>query len=303
MRSRFVRLGLFILIMLIAMQSYAGRKDYVITLRVTNVVQQGVCPPFGSPPSTFGCKNAIGDIHVGRFSIDDALLQQEGDNLPGTIINFFLEISPTTWDQAYPLPITAFLGFRGPVPSTPLVLFAPSPGFDVHNGTITGMKGTITGLQGGVFGRADIPFVDFLGRNFSAAGESGILTGTLEITPVPSSVTYLVCVLFDQTKAVKSGATIAIKLQLCDANGVNLSSPGIAVIATSLIQVSSNAPAAIEDPGNSNPDNNFRFDPTLGGPGGYVFNLKTTGLAAGTWRLMFVAGTDPVTHFVDFQVR
>ena len=37
--------------------------------------------------------------------------------------------------------------------------------------------------------------------------------------------------------------------------------------------------------------------------GGYVFNLKTTGYATGTYRLDFQASGDPVTHSVQFQVK
>ena len=32
-------------------------------------------------------------------------------------------------------------------------------------------------------------------------------------------------------------------------------------------------------------------------------NLKTTGLAAGTYRLNFKAGADPLTHGAEFKVR
>jgi hypothetical protein len=50
--------------------------------------------------------------------------------------------------------------------------------------------------------------------------------------------------------------------------------------------------------GNANPDNNFRFD-----SGYYILNLKTTGLATGTYKLYFTAGDDPVLHSVEFQVK
>jgi hypothetical protein len=298
MKYRFMTLVLLIGIMTVASQAYAGTKDFLITLRVTSIYPPNLPPvvgpgcPGGVIPGTFGCHNGVGDIHVGRFSVDDSLLQQEEDNLPGTISNFFLEISPITWNQNYPFffgpyppyPISFFSGFVRPDPNNPCCVIrpSPSPGFDVHNGTITGVKGTIVGLQGGVFGPADVPFVDFHGRYFGASDGLYGLTGTLLVTPAPTPATYLVCALFDQTKAVNSGATIPIKLQLCDANGANLSSPSIPVIATSLTQVSTVASGAIEAASNSNPDNNFRFDPTIGETGGYIFNLKTTGLASGT---------------------
>jgi len=111
-------------------------------------------------------------------------------------------------------------------------------------------------------------------------------------------VNFNVCVLFDQTKANKSGSTVPIKVALCDGSGNNYSSAAITLTATGLTQVSSASSADVQDAGNSNPDGNFRYD-----NGVYVFNLKTTGLAAGTYAFSFKAQGDPSTHTVTFQVR
>jgi hypothetical protein len=125
-----------------------------------------------------------------------------------------------------------------------------------------------------------------------SSGSSGGLTQNVE---------YGICSLFDQTRSVKSGATFPVKLQLCDANGNNLSASAIVVHAMSVTAVSgfSGTPDA---PGNANPDNDFRFDATLGTSGGYIFNLSTGGLTPGTYSLQFTAGSDPVTHSVNFGV-
>jgi hypothetical protein len=56
----------------------------------------------------------------------------------------------------------------------------------------------------------------------------------------------------------------------------------------------------VEDAGNANPDLGFRYDAELGG---YIFNLKTTVLATGTWELRFTAGTAPTVYGAAFQVR
>jgi probable HAF family extracellular repeat protein len=119
----------------------------------------------------------------------------------------------------------------------------------------------------------------------------------------PSVPTYHICPLYDPSKAVKSGSTIPIKLQLCDANGANLSSPGIILHATGVKLVSTDAPGALEDGGNANPDNNFRYDATLGGTGGYIYNLTTKGLASGTYALEFTAGADTHVYRTQFEVR
>jgi hypothetical protein len=115
-------------------------------------------------------------------------------------------------------------------------------------------------------------------------------------------VTYGICVLYDQTKSVKSGAVFPIKVALCDVNGTNLSSSAIVLHATAVTMVSGFT-GEPESPGNANPDNDFRFDSTLAATGGYIFNLSTQGLAGGTYRLQFSVTGDPVTHAVSFGVK
>jgi sugar lactone lactonase YvrE len=129
-------------------------------------------------------------------------------------------------------------------------------------------------------------------------------TGSASVT---YTVSYNVCILYDPSHAVKSGAVIPLKMYLCDANGNDLSNSGIIVNAFKLVQVSSGATDTIVDAGNANPDNNFRFDPSLGptsaSTGGFIFNLKAN-LMSGTYDLYFTAGNDPSTnHFLQFQVR
>ena len=72
--------------------------------------------------------------------------------------------------------------------------------------------------------------------------------------------------------------------------------------AIALSLVSTDTSQVIEDAGNANPDQNFRFDPTLAGTGGYIFNFKTTGLGPGTYNLTFVVGNDPTTYTIQFKV-
>jgi microsomal dipeptidase-like Zn-dependent dipeptidase len=115
---------------------------------------------------------------------------------------------------------------------------------------------------------------------------------------VSYDVAYNVCLLYDPTKVKKAGSTVPIKLQICDAAGANLSRPDVAVVATSVLMVSTQTSGPVEDPGNSNPDGNFRYD-----SGAYHFNLKTTGLAVGTWELRFRIAGDPTEHGAAFQVR
>jgi hypothetical protein len=117
---------------------------------------------------------------------------------------------------------------------------------------------------------------------------------------------YAACLLYDPTRAVKSGAVIPIKMYLCDAATglIDLSNSGIVVNATRLVQVSTQVTDTITDAGSSNPDNDFRFDSTLGSSGGYIFNLKTTGLSKGQYLLFYRVGSDPEHQpGLPFQVK
>ncbi len=117
------------------------------------------------------------------------------------------------------------------------------------------------------------------------------------------SVAYRICALYDQTHSIKSGATIPIKLELCDASGIDSSASTIVAHATGVVMVSNNASETLQSSGNANPDNDFRFDSTLGTTGGYIFNLSTKGYPTGTFNLQFTAGSDPTTHVTSFQVQ
>ena len=121
-------------------------------------------------------------------------------------------------------------------------------------------------------------------------GAGGVQSHSTTVTLV---VTYNICLLYDSTKAKKSGSTFPIKLQFCDANGNNLSSPTITVPAQSVTMVSTSAPAPLDDSGNANPDFDFRYDPTLPG---YIYNLSPKGISTGTYNLNFIVSGDPVPH-------
>lgn len=129
-------------------------------------------------------------------------------------------------------------------------------------------------------------------NNFEAATAGKSLT-----------VIYKIKALYDQTKVHQSGSTIPVKLQIVNASDANVSSAQITVTFLSVTRVSGDASGEPGETGNANPDNNFRFDAALGETGGYIFNLRTTGLAAGTYSLQFRAGNDPTTHAVQFRIR
>lgn len=115
------------------------------------------------------------------------------------------------------------------------------------------------------------------------------------------TVSYRICVLFDQAKSHKVGSTVPIKLRVCDASGANRSSTAITLTASGLTKLDSTVTSApAEDSGSANPDRAFRYDATLEG---YIYNLSTKGLTRGTWALSFAVNGDPAPHRVTFDVR
>jgi N-acetylneuraminic acid mutarotase len=128
----------------------------------------------------------------------------------------------------------------------------------------------------------------------------GLTSNNYQITFVPGTLTvvYNLCALFDQTAAHKSGSTVPIKLALCDVANANVSSASVPVVATAVFMVSTNAPGPLDDSGDANPDNQFRF-----AGGSYIFNLSLKGYSQGTYTLVFQVGTSPTQYSVQFQVK
>lgn len=122
-------------------------------------------------------------------------------------------------------------------------------------------------------------------------------TGTMT-----QNVQFGICVQYDQTRSVQGGATFPIKVQVCDGNANNLSSPSIVLHATAIIAASGVA-GPVQDSGNANPDNDFRNVGGAGQNAGYIFNLSTNGLATGTYALQFTVTGDPALHTVFFGVQ
>jgi hypothetical protein len=181
--------------------------------------------------------------------------------------------------------------------------------------TFTAFTGTVSGLQNSdavtvtytspgapasaAVGTYDITVASVTFTSGSASNYNVVNnTASKELT-----VSYNACLLYDPTRAVKGGATYPIKMYLCDINNRDVSSPGVVVNATGIYQNSSFA-GAVEDAGNANPDSNFRYDATLGPSGGYIFNLKTSGLGTGGYTLTFTAsGTSSSSYSVGFGVK
>ncbi len=129
------------------------------------------------------------------------------------------------------------------------------------------------------------------------------VAGNSSSVTVTYSVSYRVCLLYGADRAVKAGSTVPIRLQLCDASGGNQSDAGIALTARGVRWISNETTLEVQDAGQANADDTFRFDGSLGGTGGYIFNLSTSGLLPGTYVLVFSVAGDPGEHASELIFR
>jgi len=109
---------------------------------------------------------------------------------------------------------------------------------------------------------------------------------------------FLAPILNDGSSIFKSGRTIPIKFQLTAADGsfVTNASASLAVYKLSNEVWGT---VEVDSAGESNDENSFRFDPATNQ---YIFNLKTTGYGAGTYKLV-VTLSDGTTHEVLVSVK
>jgi hypothetical protein len=179
--------------------------------------------------------------------------------------------------------------------------------FSAFTGTQTGLQNsdsvTVTYTSTGAPATAAVGTYDITVASVTfTSGSASNYTIIKNTATKGLTVSYNACLLYDPTRAVKSGATYPIKLYLCDANSVDVSSAGVVVNATAIYQNSSYT-GAVEDAGNANPDSNFRYDATQGPSGGYIFNLKTSGLLMGSYKLTFTAGGASTSYSAGFGVK
>ena len=192
-------------------------------------------------------------------------------------------------------------------------------GTSTDNGQPRPATGSVSGVGGAILGSPTFTYShkDNDGNLVTLSGppvEPGVYTVTASFAVTanyePATVNATTTIvggfgstpLTDLSKAFKAGRTIPIKLQLTDAGGNNISSANIDLTAVRLVRVnadSSRTQVALADAGNANSGNLFRFDAALGG---YIFNLGTKGLTAGSYEFYWTAEGDPSEHKLGFSL-
>lgn len=214
-----------------------------------------------------------------------------------------------------------------PVPATQATALAVAPASGVFGGTTT-LTATLTAAGGSPLAGKAIAFaIDGTSVGTAVTDGNGVATlsnvslaaldpgyypftasfaGDEGYDPASGSETltvyYEARTLTDLSRALHAGRAIPIKIQLMDANGNNLSSSDIDLTAIRLERVNADGTRTevpLQDAGNANPENLFRYDDALGG---YLFNLSTKGLGAGTYDFFWTAEGDPTEHSLRFRL-
>ncbi len=123
----------------------------------------------------------------------------------------------------------------------------------------------------------------------------GITTSALKTL----TVTYNCLPLFNNFTAYKAGSTIPVVFLLQDAIGLDVNYTATSATATGIAHASS-PNTILPLPAGSSPGGKFSLDKDQDE---FSLNLKTTGLASGTYKLYFAVGGDPVTHSLTFNIR
>jgi hypothetical protein len=203
-----------------------------------------------------------------------------------------------------------------PIKATPTVTV--SGGSFIYDGNPHSATGSVTGVNGENLGTPtfNYSYTDDNGHVVTLAGppvDPGYYTvtasfaGNANYDPATATATITIAfevhTLTDLSKAFHPGRTIPIKIQLLDASGNDISSSGIDLTALRLERQNADGSVTVvslQDAGNSNPDNLFRYDAALGG---YIFNLSTKDLGAGTYDFYWMADGDPTEHKLVFWLN
>ena len=120
--------------------------------------------------------------------------------------------------------------------------------------------------------------------------------GNASTTTVSYVVSYAVCALYDPAKPVV-GSVYVFRIELCDANGADVSSAAVTVHANLI------TPGNVVPSSAAQPTNDFDFVPGIGSSGGYLYILDTKGLAPGGYALHVTATGDPTDHPLAFALK
>jgi hypothetical protein len=177
----------------------------------------------------------------------------------------------------------------------------------VYDGAAHPATGSVTGVGGVDLGTPTFTYNGGTAAPVNVGSYTVVASfaGNADYNPASATATITIIygarTLTDLSSPFNAGSTIPIKIQLRDAAGNNLSSPNIRLTAVRLERVNpdgTRTQVTLQE-ASANPGNLFRYEAGLGG---YIFNLSTKGLAAGTYEFTWTAEGDQTVHTLQFRI-
>ena len=239
---------------------------------------------------------------VGSYPIVPTLVDPDSKlgNYSVTSVNGTLTINPA------PLTITA--------DDKTKILNAPNPAFTAsYSGFVLGegpgvLSGTLacttTAVTASPVGSYPITCSGLSSTNYAITYVGGTLhiiyaSGGL-VNGEPSHVA-LQPIASDGSSVFKGGRTVPVKFRVGDANGNSIGTPGTVVSFRIIAVITGTVSTPLDlTPTSNTPDTAFRFDPT---DQQWIFNLKTSGLAAGSTYVFSIGLADGSSITFQFGLR
>ncbi|HEX4604006.1 MAG TPA: MBG domain-containing protein [Candidatus Angelobacter sp.] len=239
---------------------------------------------------------------VGTYPIVPTLVDPDSKlgNYTVTVVNGTLTINPA------PLTITANDKTK--------ILNAPNPAFTAsYSGFVLGEG---PGVLGGTLSctTTAVTTSPVGGYPITCSGQTSTnyaityVAGTLHIIFAPGGLVdgepshvVLPPIATDGSSVYNAGRTVPVKFRVGDANGNSIGTPGT-VASFRLVKVITGTVSTPVDlpPVSTTPDTSFRFDPTAQQ---WIFNLKTSGLAAGSTYIFNIGLADGSNITFQFGLR
>ncbi len=183
------------------------------------------------------------------------------------------------------------------VDTTPPSIQCPAAAYTLHE-PVTTLTATVTdAVSGPVSPTVEAPVSTAVVGSFSVPVSAADNAGNSAATSCGYTVSFRVVPRYDATKQNKSGSVVGIRVELDDFFGNNVGGGGVTVTATDVTVTATGATLVPTSPGRQT----LTFHASQGSS--YLYDLKTTGYAAGGYTLDFVAGNDPHPYSAPFVIR
>jgi hypothetical protein len=183
------------------------------------------------------------------------------------------------------------------VDTTPPQIQCPAAAFTLHQ-PVSVLTATVSDATSGpVTPTVDAPVSTDVVGSFTVPVNAADIAGNTTSITCPYTVSYSVQLRYDTTQPHNGGSVVAIQVEIDDFFGVNVGGRDVPLTALAVRSAATGTTVAPTSAGQPT----TAFHQSQGST--YLFDLKTTGYAAGEYALEFVAGSDPRLYSAAFVTR